>query len=264
LSTVPDVVSENNLLKMDLTKVFGLVRVVILVMVTFFSALVLIMGALVTNFTTSVLRGYFVYAAFAIAISCLTLLTVPVMIYLSINRKGAFPSMIVVELGYVGLLWILWLAVRGTIGNIPWINYCSSVGYVYRGYGAACMETQAMAAFSFLNWLMLMVLDIFLLTLAIIQVNRGNSGIWSSCVTDVDYSAPATATTEAKVAYGSPVTPVPQQVPSPVPQQYPQEVPSPQASYPTQVYTPPPQQQAYPPQVYTPPQQPAMPMSAQV
>jgi len=126
---------------MDLTKLFGLVRVVILsqlsfstsdttffsdvyislspVMVSFFSALVLIMGALVTNFTTTSLRGYFVYAAFAIAIAVLTLLTVPVMcvlffgthvannsqlcrIFLSINRKGAFPSMIIVELSYFG------------------------------------------------------------------------------------------------------------------------------------------------------------------
>jgi len=94
-------------------------------MVTLFSALVLIMGALVTNFTTTVLRGYFVYAAFAIAIACLTLFTVPVMcvlfffftrvisssrlcrIYLSVNRKGAFPSMIVVELSYFGEFFLL-------------------------------------------------------------------------------------------------------------------------------------------------------------
>jgi hypothetical protein len=48
-------------------------------MVTLFAALVLIMAALVTSFTTSTLRGYYVYAAFAIAVSGLTLLTVPVM-----------------------------------------------------------------------------------------------------------------------------------------------------------------------------------------
>jgi predicted MFS family arabinose efflux permease len=78
------------------------------------------MGALVTNFTTSLLGGYFTYAAFAIAISALTILTVPVLcvlrppdtrntvtydlrrIVLSISRKGAFPSMVVVELSYLG------------------------------------------------------------------------------------------------------------------------------------------------------------------
>jgi len=232
----------------DLNRVFGVIRVVVLGLVSLFSALVLIMGALVTNFTTTLLRGYFVYAAFAIAIASLTMLTVPVMIALSINRKGAFPSMIVVELSYVALLWILWLAVGGTIANIPWINYCSSLGYSYSGYESTCMETQAMAAFAFLNWIMLMALNIFLLSLAIIQANRGNSAIWTSCVTDVDYSAPAVSpgTIESKLDYGTPtsvhVTPA----------GYPQSVPS--------------LQQAYPPQqVYTPPpQQPGMPMVAQV
>ena len=47
--------------------------------VSLFSALVLIMGALVTNYTSTVFGGYFVYAAFAIAVSILTLATVPVM-----------------------------------------------------------------------------------------------------------------------------------------------------------------------------------------
>jgi len=249
----------------DVTKVFGVMRLVMLIMVSLFSALVLIMAALVTSFTTSVLRGYFVYAAFAIAIAGMTLLTVPVLIFLSVCRKGAFPSMIVVELGYFGLLWVLWLAVGGTVGTVPWINYCSSIGYYYSGYESACMETQAMAAFSFLNWLMLMILNVFLLTLAIVQANRGNSGIWTSCVTDVNYSAPSSATTEGKLDYGSPVTPM---------AQYPQSVPSPQQAYPPQqvytpqqAYTPPPQQAYTPPpqQAYTPPpQQPNMPMSAQV
>jgi hypothetical protein len=237
----------------DLNKLFGVIRVVVLGVVCLFSALVLIMGALVTNFTTSLLGGYFTYAAFAIAISALTILTVPVLIVLSISRKGAFPSMVVVELSYLALLWILWLAVGGTIGNIPWINYCSSLSYYYTGYESACMETQAMAAFAFLNWLLLMFLDIFLLSLAIVQANRGNAGIWTSCVTDADYSAPAatSATTEAKIGYGGPtsvpVTPVTQYA-----QPYPQPVPSPQQAYPPQqVYTPP-------------PQQPGMPMSGQV
>jgi hypothetical protein len=240
----------------DLNKVFGLIRVVILVLVSLFSALVLIMGALVTDFSMNVLRGYFVYAAFAIAIAALTLLTVPAMLALSINRKGAFPSMIVVELSYVALLWVLWLSVGGTIGTMPMINYCSTIGYYagyyYSGYESACMETQAMAAFAFLNWIMLMFLNIFLLTLAIIQANRGHS-IWTSCVTDVDYSAPGVASgmPESKIGYGSPVTPT---------AQYPQPVPTPPQGYPQQAYPP----QQYPQQAYSPQPQQGMPMAGQV
>jgi len=279
---------------MSVSKVFGVIRVVILALVTLFSALVLIMGALVTSFSMSDLGGYFVYAAFALAISGLTLISVPVMIALSIARKGAFPSMIVVELSYVCLLWILWLAVGGTIGNISLINYCSALNYA--AYQSACMETQAMVAFAFLNWILLMGLNVFLLSLAIVQANRGNSAIWTSCVTGVDYGAPAVSsgTSEAKIGYDntgvtaqypqpvptpqqyqsvpSPQMQYPQPTPSPqqqYPQQYPQQIPSPQMQYPQpipspQQYTQP--QQVYPPQqVYTPqPQQPGMPMVAQV
>lgn len=259
----------------DLNKVFGIIRVVILGLVSLFAALVLIMAALVTDFTMNVLRGYFVYAAFAIAIASLTLLTVPVMLALSISRKGAFPSMIVVELSYFGLLWVLWLAVGGTIGTIPWINYCSSLSYYYSGYESACMETQAMAAFAFLNWLLLMILDIFLLSLAIMQANRGNSAIWTSCVTDADFSGPggnsAAGMNEPKVAYGSPMLATApdiqyaQPIPT-TPQPYaPQSVPTTPQAYPPQPIATPPQMYSPQPVPTPPPQQPGMmPMSAQV
>jgi hypothetical protein len=86
-----------------------------------------------------------------------------------------------------------------------------------------------------------MGLNIFLFSLAIIQANRGNSAIWTSCVTDVDYSAlPAlSATPDARLADGSPVTPMSQYS-----QQY--HVPSPPQNAPQQVYTSQPQQHGMP------------------
>lgn len=30
---------------------------------------------------------------------------------------------------FLGLLWVLWLAVGGTIASVPWLNYCSSLSY---------------------------------------------------------------------------------------------------------------------------------------
>jgi len=258
----------------DVTKMFGLIRVVILALVTLFAVLVLIMGALVTNYTVTNFGVYDTYAAFAIAIAALTLFTVPVMIALSIVRKGAFPSMIVVELSCVGLLSILWLSVGGTIGDLLGVGYC--VGYYPLAGQPFCEETLAMAAFSFLNWIVLMALDIFLLSLAVLQASRGNSAIWTSCVTDVDYGASGStfATTGTKDTYGSPIMPAT----SPL-AQYPQQQYLQQAYTPQQVYTPqqqqtyPPQQlyspqwqQTYPTQVYTPQpqqQQHGMPIYAQ-
>jgi len=105
-----------------------------------------------------------------------------------------------------------------------------------------------------------MALNIFLLSLAIMQANRGNSTIWTSCVTDVNYSSGSTgngtsAGSGEKFANGT--TPgiaaqYPQQVPTPQPMMnHPQPIPSP-ALY--QAYPPPQQEQ----------QQAGVPMSAQV
>jgi hypothetical protein len=224
----------------QVTKVFGLIRVIVLALVSLFSALVLVMAALVTSYSVPVLGGYFPWAAFALAIGFITLVTVPVMIALSIFLKGAFTSMIVVELSYVCLLWILWLSVGGTIGNLEMINYCSAIGS--NAGQSACMETQAMVAFSFLNWLLLMGLNIFLFTLVVIQANRGNSAIWTSCVTSVDYGAPGRI--EQKAAYGA----VPTQY-SQTPQQfYPQSAPNQQYAQPVpnQQYAQPVPNQQYP------------------
>lgn len=103
-----------------------------------------------------------------------------------------------------------------------------------------------------------MVLNIYLLSLAIVQANRGNA-VWTSSVTDVDYGAPA-ASSATKVAYDSPggSTTYFAQQPQPVPtlqqQQYPQPVLAPK-----QMYSP---QQVY--MYNTQPQQHSMPMSGQV
>lgn len=79
-----------------------------------------------------------------------------------------------------------------------------------------------------------MGLDIFLLSLVIVQDNRGNSAIWTSFVTEVDYSAPRPASSEPNE---SPVKL------SPTVAQYPQYVPTPpQKDFPQQVYLPQPQQ----------------------
>ena len=168
------------------------------------------MAALVTNFTTTYYYGaYFTYAALAIAVAILTLLTLPVMyeffffsfsarislrlwcrLALSIVRKGAFTSMIIVELIWTGsclwyqfhvlslihvsgLLWVLWLSTGGVTASTTWINYCSTFYCTFSHvpdpcskFGSeqlawcldsvsqeACMETQALTAFAFLNWI---------------------------------------------------------------------------------------------------------------
>jgi hypothetical protein len=85
-----------------------------------FSVIVIILGGLLTNFSDTFLGGFFNYAALGIATGLLTLLTLPAMfVYRTISevlfpltlhesrlalsrvRKGAFTSMIAVEIGWI-------------------------------------------------------------------------------------------------------------------------------------------------------------------
>lgn len=50
-----------------------------------------------------------------------------------------------------------------------------------------CRSFQAIEAFAWLNWLILMGYAIALLVLAILAHNRGNQGIWRSSVRDTDF-----------------------------------------------------------------------------
>jgi len=62
---------------------------------------VLILAAVVINFTSNDYYGrYYTFGALGIATSSLTLLTLPVMLLYSANRKGAFTSMISVEVAW--------------------------------------------------------------------------------------------------------------------------------------------------------------------
>ena len=88
---------------------------------SFFALIVIILGALVTNFSDKFLDGFFNYAALGIATGLLTLLTLPTMfvyrtisffffffwcctnllrLALSMVRKGAVTSMIAVEIAW--------------------------------------------------------------------------------------------------------------------------------------------------------------------
>jgi hypothetical protein len=217
--------------------IFGIYRVLIMGSVTIGSVFVLIMGALVISFTNNHHLGYFPYAALGLAVASLTLITLPVMLFLSIYRKEVFVNMILVELFWLGLLSILWVATGGTIASLPWLNYCATLALYYIGGVEACMETQAMAAFSFLNWMGVGGLWLVLISLAMLQASRGN-GIWTEYVTHVDFFAPA-PNTEV------PLDPVLQhQYVSHPPQQYTSQLP--QFSAPQQPqFVAPPQQLQY-------------------
>ncbi|THU93800.1 hypothetical protein K435DRAFT_779702 [Dendrothele bispora CBS 962.96] len=97
----------------------------------------------------------FAFEGLGIATGAITIATVPLMVGVDLTRKGAFTSMVVVEL--------------------TWLDET-----------AACRETQAVAAFGFLGWIILMFYWVFLLIISITAASHGNSRVWFSSVYDMN------------------------------------------------------------------------------
>ncbi|KAF7354960.1 hypothetical protein MSAN_01411100 [Mycena sanguinolenta] len=159
-----------------------------------FAVIVLGLSAALTSTTEKYLDGYFKFAALAIATSVLTLLTLPLMIALEITQSGAaFTSKIMVELPWLSILWVLWLATGSDGAQAAQTVFLADCSDYIPKIKAACQETSAIQAFSFLNWLILMAYTIFVLVLAIIAQTRQHTGVWSSSVATAPFFTPGAA-----------------------------------------------------------------------
>jgi hypothetical protein len=169
----------NNGMRLARTVVYGVVSV--------FSLVVIITAAIVTNYTTSARRFgyYYSYAALGIATAILTLFTLPIMWFLSEKRKGSVVSMSVVDISWGWFLWIMWLSTAST--STGWWTDCSFFGESQ--FETACRSSQALTAFSFLNWLFLMFYNFTLFAFTIRQHMRGNTGVWRQPISEVDFTA---------------------------------------------------------------------------
>jgi len=172
------------------------VRVALLSVVVLFSVVILALAAHLTSTTESesIIGYYFPFAALAIGISLITILTVtPTLVF---DHKGFFTSKIIVELPVLSVLGILWLttgADTATLGSF--VFGCAFDGPCHEGPTA---EAQAIEAFSFLNWLMLMGYCITLIVLSVIAGNRGHT-VWKSSVRETNFFAPGPSVAQPEV-----------------------------------------------------------------
>ncbi|KAF9468767.1 hypothetical protein BDZ94DRAFT_1317362 [Collybia nuda] len=159
--------------------------------VVVFSIIVLGLSSHVTALTTTYYGVYFTFAALSIATAVLSILSLPAMIIIDRLRKGAFTSMILVELAWLGFLWILWLASAGTATQATVLSFALGCNYRNSDLNTACREFSAIQAFSFLNWLILLGYTLTLFAFSLVAANRGNA-VWTSAVNSADFNAPVT------------------------------------------------------------------------
>jgi len=155
--------------------------------------------------------GYYIFSVLGMATSLLTILTIPIMLIVDVMRRGAFTSMIVVELVWLFILWVLWVATGGEAAytfNFYFPDGCIYAN-IYPTINAYCNEVQAVEAFAFLNFLIFLIYTVLLLVFSIIASSRGQN-VWMSSVKESTFFAPSSGLAQPQVPLtqysGSPVT----------------------------------------------------------
>jgi len=139
------------------------------------------------------------FNAMGVAVSVISMVTIVPMLVVSLLRKGAITSWVAVELGWVGFLWVLWIASAGL----------STSSYIYRGDCSAwsgyydyyfeiyyptpelegfCRQYGAMQAFAWLNFLILFGYFILLLALSILSYTKGNKNVFLTDCTTLSFN----------------------------------------------------------------------------
>ncbi|KAI0669999.1 hypothetical protein C8Q78DRAFT_1079910 [Trametes maxima] len=150
------------------------------------------------------------WSGLAVATAVLSLITMPTMVIIDILRTGAFTSLIVVELAWLGFLGILFLATGAAAAQNAagfWVECSTWTPALARNI---CGETSAGAAFGFLGWLPLWAYAATLLTLLILHANRGHY-VWKTSVKEAGFEGgippaggaggPSPYGTDVKAAY---------------------------------------------------------------
>ncbi|EIW56535.1 uncharacterized protein TRAVEDRAFT_49360 [Trametes versicolor FP-101664 SS1] len=155
-------------------------RLVALGFSVFSGILVLSLGADLTALSEKYFQGFDNFEVFGIAVGVLNVVTVTVMLVVDYLRTGAFTSMVLVELIWISILWVLWLAEGALTANDTSAVF-QTCDFVSTLLNQACNETRAIEAFAFITWLVLLAYTITLLTVALINASRG-APMWTSSV----------------------------------------------------------------------------------
>lgn len=168
-----------------------IVRLSVLGFAIFCGIIVASLSAHITAYVEENFGVYYTFAALGIATGGITMLSLPVMLIIDFLRKGAFTSLVVVELSWLAILWVLWLATAALTADQTSAVF-ATCDFIYPILNQLCHESQSIEAFSFLAWIALMAYTILLLIVALVNASRG-APMWKSTVAASGGIAPAPA-----------------------------------------------------------------------
>jgi preprotein translocase subunit SecG len=166
---------------------FATLRYLVFVVVLVFALIHLALAASLTSFIGTLLT----FPGFAVAVSVLTLVIAIPMLVVDFIRKGSVISWVATELGWCGLLWVLWLASAALSTSSLIIGDCAG--------DSLCQQYQALQGFAWLTWLLLTAYIIIVIVLAILATVKGHSRAWLSPASDLSFTPTHTASGEPKI-----------------------------------------------------------------
>lgn len=225
-----------------------LLRVIVFSSTALLSLGVLGICAHVLWLTQGYTNSYLAFAPFGTATAAVTAVSLPLFLILGRSKSRIFTSVVLFEIIWFFILWILWVATAGTtVAARAWF-----FPYGCFSGDSICYEITAMEAFAFLNFFAVFIYYDVLFLYAIICAIRGRS-IWTLSVREAASSGvitPAVPMNQAQYPQqfapqyaqypGAPApAPSPGAYPSAAPQPYyPQQAPLPGQPYPQQPYPP--------------------------
>ncbi|KAF8309163.1 hypothetical protein DL93DRAFT_1786422 [Clavulina sp. PMI_390] len=111
------------------------------------------------------------------------------MLVIDFIHKGAPTSFVVVELGWIGVLWILWLtnSIYATkFGISAWGHSSADCINMFTSF---CPQYQTAKSFSFITWIVLMNYWFLILVFSIRAHSMGNRDVWMTGVTVAEFAS---------------------------------------------------------------------------
>jgi len=178
----------------------SVLRIVVLCTSIVFAVIALGLSAHLTSLIKALDGQTVPFTALALATACLTILTLPIMLVMEFVREGSFTSMVSVELIWIGILWIMWLALGadGVDSARPVFPH-GCVELFFEELDLICHESMSIVAFSFLNFILLFGYSATLLVFAIIGAGRGQT-VWTSSVKRANFLAPVNTKTNTTMS----------------------------------------------------------------
>ncbi|KZO91805.1 hypothetical protein CALVIDRAFT_602013 [Calocera viscosa TUFC12733] len=160
----------------------GIGRIILLTLISILSAGTAgLSGYLLALLDQVVGVGYsveFGFLGFSLACGVITVLLIAIVRILDWTMADSWLSRTAVEVGWLGVLWVLWMGSAGYTTSLIAPLDLGSCSVYYGENSTVCAQAEALQAFGWVTWLLLVTLFIWELTFAIMAHQRGYPGIW--------------------------------------------------------------------------------------